>query len=96
MIKTMVIYIMLDIILLVVIFTVFVPRSDVTKKCSSDLYFAGVALTIYNVFFVLRNLAICSASYFSKNPVNNSNLARLGFVCIDCCGYTAIVVWATL
>ena len=95
MVKTMAIYVIMDLILISLIFAIFVPRTDVTKNCSPSLYSAGVALCIYNVFFVLRNLAICTMSYFSKSPVFYSNFARLGFVCIDCCAYTAIVIWAT-
>ena len=91
----MAIYVIVDLILVTMITAIFIPRADVTKRCSPNLFTAGIALCIYNVFFVLRNLAICTMSYFSKSPIYYSSVARLGFVCIDCCAYTAIVIWAT-
>ena len=55
-----------------------------------------MANCIYLVFFVVRNICICSFSYFSKSPLTNSTMARLVFVCIDCVAYTTITVWSTV
>ena len=82
--------------LLTAIIAVVIPRAQVTKECCSDLYSAGVAICIYNLFFVVRNIFICAFSYNTKNPVKTSLLSRLAFICIDCLAYTVIVIWATV
>ena len=86
----------MDLLVLASITSVIIPKSSETKECSKQLFFAGLGITCYNVFFVLRNVAICIASYFSKNPLTNSTIARIGFICIDCIGYTLVVIWATM
>ena len=59
------------------------------------MFKAGLVLCLYNVFFVIRNILICSICYYTKNPLLNSTFSRLGFVCIDCIAYTVVVIWAT-
>jgi len=86
----------MDFIVLAAIGLVIFPRAEVTKECSNELYWAGIGICIYNLFFVVRNLFVCATSYFTKSPVYTSTLIRLGFICIDCIAYSAIVVWATI
>ena len=92
----MTVIIILDCCILAGIIAIMVPNSDKTKDCSNDLYWAGSAICIYHIFFVLRNLIICTSTYFSKNPVRDSTVARLGCVCLDTCAYTAVVIYATV
>ena len=94
--KRMAIVIILDCCILSIIVSIMVPNAEKTKECFSDLYWAGSILCLYHVFFVLRNIIISSTTYFSKNPVRDSTVSRLGCVCLDCCAYTSVVVWATL
>ena len=93
--KRMTCIIVFDMILLSLVMIVLLPRAEVTKACSSDLYWAGMAILVYALFFVMRNIFICALSYFSMNPANNSAISRLSFICIDCFAYTAILIWAT-
>lgn len=60
------------------------------------MFRAGLVLCLYNVFFVIRNICICTICYYTKNPLLNSTLSRLTFVCIDCIAYTVVVIWATI
>ena len=95
-IKRMAIVIILDCCILAGIISIMIPNSPKTKECFTGLYWAGSAVCIYHIFFVLRNMIICSTTYYSKNPVRDSTVSRLGFVCLDCCAYTAVVIWATI
>ena len=95
-IKRMAIVIILDCCVLAVIIAFIVPNANATKECSTDLYWAGNAICIYHVFFVVRNVFICTTTYFSKNPVRDSTVSRLSCVCLDCCAFTAVVAWATV
>ena len=62
----MAIVIILDCCILAGIIAIIVPNADKTKDCFSDLYWAGNVLCIYHIFFVVRNIFICSTTYFSK------------------------------
>ena len=87
--------IIIDFVVFAVILSAIAPRAERTKECSADLFWAGVAIAIYNLFFALRGLLICICSYYSKSPITNSTLTRIIFICIDCVAYTTIVIWAT-
>mmetsp|Transcript_43668 Transcript_43668/g.57864 ORF Transcript_43668/g.57864 Transcript_43668/m.57864 type:complete len:130 (+) Transcript_43668:452-841(+) len=96
MVKRMAITVLLDLLVLGCLASVIIPRADMTKECSEDLYKAGLYICAYNVFFVVRNLIICASCYLSKNPVTNSTISRGVCVCLDCCLYTVVVIWVTL
>lgn len=96
MIKRICVVIIFDFLLLVTMSFVILTRIDKTKECSSELFGAGMAIYIYNVFFVARNVCICAVSYFTKNPHMNSTVARLCFIFLDCLAYTTVVIWATV
>lgn len=95
MVKRMAISILLDLLVAGCLISVLLPRSDVTKNCSIDLYNTGLAICAYNVFFVVRNLIICASCYLSENPVTNTTISRGAFVFVDCALYTYVSVWAT-
>ena len=96
MVKRLAIVLIVDTLILAVIVMVIIPRGEITKECNSDLFWAGMSICLYQVFFILRTIVICTVSDYNQNPLNTSTLSRLGFVCIDCIAYTAIVVHATL
>ena len=85
-----------DLLILAGIVFIFIYSAKETQKCSDKLYWAGSALCMYNIFFVIRNIFICATSYYSQNPVTSSSIARLSCIFVDCFAYTCIVVWATL
>ena len=91
----MAISILLDLLVAGCLASVLIPRAEITKNCSEDLYYTGLAICAYNVFFVVRNLIICASCYLSKNPVTNSTISRGAFVCLDCFLYTFVAVWST-
>lgn len=95
MIKRICVVIIFDFLLLVTMSFVILTGASKTKECSHDLFSAGMAIYIYNVFFVIRNVSICTVSYFTKNPHSNSTVARLCFIILDCLAYTTVVIWAT-
>ena len=94
--KRMTLVVLMDVIILAVIHGTNITKPNHTKKCSNELYKAGNELSLYNVYFILRNIAICSICYYTKNPLLNSTVGRLGFVCIDCIAYTIVVIWSTI
>ena len=87
--------ILLDVLVVVSIVSVVIPKQEKTKECSIDLYWVGISLLIYNIFFVSRNILICGVAARTKNPLMNSTTARLGFIVIDCIAYTSILAWST-
>ena len=88
--------IIFDMLMVAAIATLMILKAEDAKKCDSNLYWAGVVLCLYNVFFVVRNTVICVIAYFSKNPASNNFLPRLCCIFIDCFVYSAIVIWATI
>ena len=46
--------IVIDMILLAMVMIILLPRAEVTKACSTDLYWAGMAILVYALFFVMR------------------------------------------
>lgn len=95
MIKRLALVILMDFIVLAVVTSVIIPYAQITRECSERLYWAGIANSIYLVFFVVRNMVVCTSSYFTKSPLTTSTLARLGFICIDCAAYSSVVIWST-
>ena len=91
----MALVILMDLLIVGSIASVVVPKSGSTQDCDEDLYWAGIVICLYNVFFVVRNLIICGLCYMTRNPVSNSTVSRLSCVCVDCFAYTAVVIWAT-
>ena len=96
MIKRICTVIILDMSLLIATSFVIVTKGEATHICNADLFWAGLQISIYNLFFVLRNVIICSAAYFKMNPLLKSNISRLFFVLFDCAFYTAIVILVTI
>ena len=74
---------------------ILVTKGKATYDCDEDLFWAGLQISIYNVYFVLRNVAVCSATYFTRNPLMNSYASRLCFILLDCACYTAVVIYVT-
>lgn len=96
MMKKMTVVILIDGMVMAVIAAMLFPRSDITKECSQELFDAAFGLWVYTLFFVLRNIFVCVVSCLSVQPLYNSTLLRIAFICIDCLAYTAVVVWATV
>lgn len=95
MLRQMCLVIVFDFIIMSIIVMFVIPRASETKDCSSELYWAGMALCIYLVFFVVRNIFIMVCCFYSKNPNYRSTISRIGCVCVDCFAFTTVVIWAT-
>ena len=93
--KKLAIMITFDLIALILIVSVVLPRGEVTKQCSPELYEAATTICGYVIFFVIRNLLVCTVSYFQKQPLYTMTLMRIGFICVDCIAFTTVVAWAT-
>lgn len=63
------------------------------RACSERLFYAGVILAGYYLFYVLRNILICVSCYCCKKPMQGSYVAR-GFACaFDVIVKTGLLIW---
>jgi len=65
------------------------------KKCTEDLYWAGIALMIYFSWYVLRNIVVFISCYFCKRPDDVQKFVRVVLFCLDGIALPIVLVYAT-
>ena len=68
-------------------------KMDQVYACSERLFYCGVILVSYYIFYTLRKIIICVSCYFSSKPMKGSNIA-LGVSCFfDMIVNTGLLIW---
>lgn len=85
-----------DLMVIAGILSLFLPAYEKTRACSPDLFHVSLALMLYQVFSLVRNVLICGICYFTKRPEISSSIARVVLCLIECFAQGALIVWATI
>ena len=63
------------------------------KACSERLFYCGVILVSYYIFYTLRKIIICVSCFWCSKPAQRSYMAEGAFCLFDVIVKTGLLIW---